>query len=84
MLGWQAGILIGMIGAMITLVLTIESIWMRVFAVIGMLSASLGLIYSIITTWQNYKAVIAMEAMAGDGIDGLLKENTIENETNRS
>jgi len=60
MIGWQAGIIVGMLGAMVTMVILPLNIWIKIFSVIGLISASLGTIYSLWQTWLQYKSYLAV------------------------
>ena len=55
MIGWQIGMLIGLVGAGVTIVILMANIWIRIFSAVGMFSAALGTLYGIVTTWKQYK-----------------------------
>lgn len=79
MLGYQSGILVGMMGGMTFIVFFSGiSIWLRVFSAIGMVSASLGLLYSLWTTWQQYKNYLLTEKEMKDNPDMAAMMSSIE------
>ena len=60
MLGYQAGILIGLLGAAIVVTISPMQLWIKIFSVIGLFSASLGTLWGLIGTYKQYKTFMEL------------------------